>query len=55
MVQIVLLLLKMINLNQYTSDGYAQALLAVIEAEKPEGLIFGHTALGKDLITKNCW
>lgn len=40
------------NLKTYTSDGYAQALMAVIEAEKPEGLIFGHTALGKDLSPK---
>ncbi|WP_050615988.1 electron transfer flavoprotein subunit alpha/FixB family protein [Bacillus testis] len=37
------------QLSQYTSDGYAQALLAVIEAENPEGIIMGHTALGKDL------
>ncbi|KMY51166.1 electron transfer flavoprotein subunit alpha/FixB family protein [Peribacillus loiseleuriae] len=37
------------KLGQYTSDGYAQAILAVIDAEKPEGIIFGHTALGKDL------
>ncbi|MDQ1144819.1 electron transfer flavoprotein alpha subunit [Bacillus sp. SORGH_AS 510] len=37
------------NLKQYSSDGYAQALLAVIDQEKPEGLVFGHTALGKDL------
>ncbi|PPA71581.1 electron transfer flavoprotein subunit alpha/FixB family protein [Jeotgalibacillus proteolyticus] len=37
------------KLKQYSSDGYSQALLAVIEAEKPEGLVFGHTALGKDL------
>lgn len=40
------------NLKTYTSDGYAQALTAVIDAEKPEGLIFGHTALGKDLSPK---
>ncbi|MCH6267772.1 electron transfer flavoprotein subunit alpha/FixB family protein [Neobacillus citreus] len=37
------------KLKQYTSDGYSQALLAVIDQEKPEGLVFGHTALGKDL------
>ncbi|MEW9051677.1 MAG: electron transfer flavoprotein subunit alpha/FixB family protein [Neobacillus sp.] len=37
------------KLKQYTSDGYAQALLAVIEQESPEGLVLGHTALGKDL------
>lgn len=37
------------KLKQYTSDGFSQALLAVIDQEKPEGLIAGHTALGKDL------
>lgn len=37
------------KLDKYTSDGYSQALLAVIEEEKPEGIVFGHTALGKDL------
>ncbi|MFE8703781.1 electron transfer flavoprotein subunit alpha/FixB family protein [Cytobacillus sp. FJAT-54145] len=37
------------KLGQYTSDGYSQALLAVIDSESPEGLILGHTALGKDL------
>ncbi|MDR7000922.1 electron transfer flavoprotein subunit alpha/FixB family protein [Neobacillus niacini] len=37
------------KLKQYTSDGFSQALLAVIEQEKPEGLVLGHTALGKDL------
>ncbi|WP_342432518.1 electron transfer flavoprotein subunit alpha/FixB family protein [Neobacillus sp. FSL H8-0543] len=37
------------KLNQYTSDGYAQALLAVLVQESPEGLVLGHTALGKDL------
>ncbi|MDR7077865.1 electron transfer flavoprotein alpha subunit [Neobacillus niacini] len=37
------------KLSQYTSDGFAQALLAVIEQEKPEGLVLGHTSLGKDL------
>jgi electron transfer flavoprotein alpha subunit len=37
------------KLKQYTADGFAQALLVVIEQEKPEGLILGHTSLGKDL------
>lgn len=37
------------KLAQYTSDGYAQGLIAVIESEQPEGLVFGHTSLGKDL------
>ncbi len=40
------------KLKQYTTDGYSQAIMAVIDAEKPEGLIFGHTALGKDLAPK---
>ncbi|MFC7783050.1 electron transfer flavoprotein subunit alpha/FixB family protein [Rossellomorea sp. GCM10028870] len=40
------------KLEQYTSDGYSQAILSVIEEEKPEGIIFGHTALGKDLSPK---
>ncbi|PEC48081.1 electron transfer flavoprotein subunit alpha/FixB family protein [Bacillus sp. AFS096315] len=40
------------KLALYTSDGYSQALLAVIDQEKPEGLVFGHTALGKDLSPK---
>ncbi|MGX6442974.1 electron transfer flavoprotein subunit alpha/FixB family protein [Neobacillus sp. K501] len=37
------------KLKQYTSDGYSQALLAVLDQETPEGLVIGHTALGKDL------
>jgi electron transfer flavoprotein alpha subunit len=40
------------KLGQYTSDGFSQALMAVIEQEKPEGLVFGHTSLGKDLAPK---
>ena len=40
------------KLAQYTTDGYAQALQAVIEAENPEGLIIGHTSQGKDLAPK---
>lgn len=38
--------------KHYTPDGYAQALMAVIEEEKPEGIVFGHTSLGKDLSPK---
>lgn len=41
-----------VNLGSYTPDGFSQALLAVIEAESPEALIIGHTALGKDLSPK---
>ncbi|BAQ11672.1 electron transfer flavoprotein subunit alpha [Bacillus sp. OxB-1] len=40
------------HLKQYTSDGYGQAFLAVYEQEKPEAIVFGHTALGKDLSPK---
>lgn len=40
------------KLAAYTPDGYAQALQAVVEQEKPEGIVFGHTALGKDLSPK---
>jgi electron transfer flavoprotein alpha subunit len=40
------------KLKNYTSDGFGQALMAVIDAEKPEGIVFGHTALGKDLSPK---
>lgn len=40
------------KLAQYNSDGYSQAVLAVIEQEDPEAIVFGHTALGKDLSPK---
>jgi electron transfer flavoprotein alpha subunit len=40
------------HLKHYTSDGYGQALMAVIEQESPEALVFGHTAVGKDLSPK---
>ncbi|MCL6573477.1 MAG: electron transfer flavoprotein subunit alpha/FixB family protein [Bacillus sp. (in: Bacteria)] len=37
------------KLTQYTSEGFSQALVAVIGEEKAEGLVLGHTSLGKDL------
>ena len=40
------------KLAGYTSDGYAQAFLAVVEKETPDAIIVGHTALGKDLSPK---
>ncbi|TXC90151.1 electron transfer flavoprotein subunit alpha/FixB family protein [Metabacillus litoralis] len=40
------------KLSTYTPDGYSQAVLAVIKEENPEGIVFGHTALGKDLSPK---
>ncbi len=40
------------HLKQYTSDGFSQAFMAVYEQESPEAVVFGHTALGKDLSPK---
>ncbi|MBE1554473.1 electron transfer flavoprotein subunit alpha/FixB family protein [Sporosarcina limicola] len=40
------------HLKQYTSDGFSQAFMAVYEQENPEAVVFGHTALGKDLSPK---
>lgn len=37
------------HLNYYTSDGYGQAVMAVIKEESPNGIVMGHTAIGKDL------
>ena len=36
-------------LKDYTTDVYQQTLLRIIEHEKPDAFIMGHTALGKDL------
>lgn len=40
------------KLAKYTSDGFAQAMLAVLKDVNPDGIILGHTALGKDLSPK---
>ncbi|WP_458352590.1 electron transfer flavoprotein subunit alpha/FixB family protein [Peribacillus frigoritolerans] len=40
------------KLAHYTPDGFSQALLSVISQENPKGIIFGHTAIGKDLSAK---
>lgn len=40
------------ELKAYSSDGYAQAILAVVQEEKPDGIVLGHTAIGKDLSPK---
>ncbi|MFB7640529.1 electron transfer flavoprotein subunit alpha/FixB family protein [Peribacillus butanolivorans] len=37
------------DLRDYTSDGYTQAIMQVLETEKPEGFILGHTSIGKDI------
>lgn len=39
-------------LATYTSEGYSQAILSIINAEKPECIIMGHTAIGRDLTPK---
>jgi electron transfer flavoprotein alpha subunit len=36
-------------LQSYIPDAYSQAVLQVIDAEQPDALILGHTAMGKDL------
>lgn len=36
-------------LQSYTSDGYTQAIIQVVEAEKPEAFILGHTSIGKEI------
>ncbi|MGG3845445.1 electron transfer flavoprotein subunit alpha/FixB family protein, partial [Aeribacillus composti] len=40
------------KLKYYSPDGYSQAVMAIIDSEKPDAIIFGHTALGKDLSPK---
>ena len=52
--QIVLLVAEHHDLQDYTPDGYSQAIMQVLETEKPEGFILGHTSIGKDHFTTNC-
>ncbi|UOQ46207.1 electron transfer flavoprotein subunit alpha/FixB family protein [Halobacillus salinarum] len=40
------------ELKTYTSEGYVQAVHAVIEDESPEGIVMGHTSIGKELTPK---
>lgn len=40
------------NLKEYTSEGYGQVLLEVIDAENPKGIVMGHTSIGKDVTPK---
>ncbi|MGN9864311.1 electron transfer flavoprotein subunit alpha/FixB family protein [Bacillus swezeyi] len=39
-------------LKNYTSDGFVQAFLPILESESPDVVIFGHTSMGKDLAPK---
>jgi electron transfer flavoprotein alpha subunit len=40
------------NLKEYTSEGYGQVILEVINEEDPYGVVIGHTAAGKDVAPK---
>lgn len=40
------------NLKTYTSEGYGQAVLAAVNEESPDGIVMGHTSIGKDLTPK---
>lgn len=40
------------HLKHYTSDGFGQVFMAAYEQEQPDAIVFGHTALGKDLSPK---
>ncbi|HLQ71034.1 MAG TPA: electron transfer flavoprotein subunit alpha/FixB family protein [Bacillota bacterium] len=40
------------KLKAYTSEAYGQALMAVIDDESPNGIVMGHTSIGKDLTPK---
>ena len=40
------------NLKNYTSEGYGQVVLEVIDEETPDAILMGHTAIGKDLTPK---
>ncbi|WP_100373698.1 electron transfer flavoprotein subunit alpha/FixB family protein [Bacillus sp. FJAT-45037] len=37
------------DLKTYTTDAYQQALLQVLDVESPEGVLLGHTSIGKDV------
>ncbi len=37
------------ELNVYTTDAFTQALTQVINLEKPDAVLLGHTAIGRDL------
>lgn len=40
------------NLKNYTSEGYGQVVMQVMDEEDPTGVVMGHTAIGKDLTPK---
>lgn len=40
------------KLENYTSEGYGQVVMEVMEDEEPTGVIMGHTSIGKDVTPK---
>lgn len=40
------------KLTQYTPEGFTQALQAVVEQESPDGILLGHTSIGRDVAPK---
>ncbi|MEI3610734.1 electron transfer flavoprotein subunit alpha/FixB family protein, partial [Pseudogracilibacillus sp. SO10305] len=40
------------NLENYTSEGYGQVILEVMDEESPDAVLMGHTAIGKDVTPK---
>src|SRR5699024_2409125 len=40
------------NLKTYTSEGFGQAVKAIIDEENPTGIVMGHTSIGQDLTPK---
>lgn len=40
------------DLEQYNPEAYSNALKQVIDISNPDGIIFGHTAIGRDLAPK---
>ncbi|MBU9710949.1 electron transfer flavoprotein subunit alpha/FixB family protein [Evansella tamaricis] len=46
------LLVESDKLEKYTPSGFAQAVQTVVEQEDPDGILIGHTAIGRDLAPK---
>ncbi|SDN57070.1 electron transfer flavoprotein subunit alpha/FixB family protein [Alkalicoccus daliensis] len=40
------------KLKEYTPEAYSQVLMEVIEKESPEGIVMGHTYIGRDIAPK---
>lgn len=40
------------KLKEYTPEAYTQVLMQVIEQENPDGIVMGHTSIGRDVTPK---